>query len=222
MFLHSRRSSVDSRGSKCRPSLEALEDRVTPAVQAYFAGGVLAVVGDANANTITVAADANGQLQVTADGAAVSIQSAVTPTLAQTLAVAVFSQGGNDNITIDASLGTVAAALYGGTGDDTLTANHNGYSLLYGDYGNDTLNGGGGNDLLLGYDGNDTLNGRGGSDYLLGGYGNDRLDGGGTDGRRDILIGGPGGDTFVRYAGENDLFLDVRALSQGDKFEEVP
>src|SRR5262245_22621573 len=55
MFLRSRRST-ESAGFKFRPSLEALEGRLTPATQAFFANGVLAVVGDAAANVITVAA----------------------------------------------------------------------------------------------------------------------------------------------------------------------
>src|SRR5262245_20709150 len=73
------------------PSLETLEDRPVPPVQAFFAGGVLAVVGDADPNEITVAVEA-GELKVTNNGADVPIQSAVTPTLDQTLAVAVFGQ----------------------------------------------------------------------------------------------------------------------------------
>jgi Ca2+-binding RTX toxin-like protein len=220
MSLHSSRSSFASEGLRMRPSLEALEDRVTPTVQAYFAYGVLAVVGDADPNDITVAAAVGGELQVTNNGAAVPIQSAVTPTLDNTLAVAVFGKGGDDTLTIDASLGGVAAALYGGDGNDILTAQHYGYTLLSGDAGDDVLQGGGGYDLLLGGDGNDSLNGGGGSDALFGGAGNDTLDGGGADGRRDLLVGGRGTDTFSRHAGENDLFLDVFAF-QGDVIKNV-
>jgi Ca2+-binding RTX toxin-like protein len=182
-------------------SLEQLENRLTPAVQAFFAGGVLAVVGDGEANAISVAA-VGGQLQVTHNGDTVPIQSAVPPTLAQTLAVVVFGQGGDDTITVDSSLGEVPSALYGGLG-------------------NDTLNGGGGSDLLYGDGGNDTLNGQGGNDALFGGTGDDTLDGGGTDGRRDVLVGGPGADTFNRYVGEKDIFLDFRA-SQGDVVNNLP
>ncbi len=197
---------------------EQFEKRLTPAVQAFFAGGVLVVVGDADANEITVAA-VNGNLEVTTDGNLVQIESEVPPTLAQTQAVAVFGQGGNDSITIDASLGAVLAVLYGGDDDDTLTAHHVGSSVLYGNDGDDTLNGGGGNDLLLGGAGNDTLNGGGGRDALFGGLGDDTLDGG-ADGQRDLLVGGPGADTFHRHAGENDWFLDVR-ISQGDLIKDV-
>src|SRR5262245_28961647 len=138
-------------------SFERLEYRMTPATQAIFAGGVLAVVGDANPNNIVVSS-VGGNLQVTDNSAPVTIKAlSGTPTLAQTRLVVVFGRDGNDQITIDASLGTVPAALYGGLGNDTLTAGHNGNSLLYGGDGDDALNGGGGMDLLVGDSGNDVL-----------------------------------------------------------------
>src|SRR5262245_56286587 len=140
-------------------SFERLENRLTPTAQAFFAGGVLAVVGDTNANNIVVSS-AGGNLQVTDNSTPVTIKALFgTPTLAQTHLVVVFGREGNDQITIDASLGTVPAALYGGRGNDSLTANHNGNSLLYGGDGNDNLKGGGGKDLLLGDEGDDVLNG---------------------------------------------------------------
>src|SRR5262245_11697654 len=101
-------------------AFEQLEGRLTPATQAYFAGGVLAVVGDANANAITVSAAADGTLQVTDNGAPVPIESQTpSPTVDQTFLVIVYGLGGDDTITIDASLGEVSAALYGGDGNDT-------------------------------------------------------------------------------------------------------
>jgi Ca2+-binding RTX toxin-like protein len=128
---------------------------VTPATQAFFADGVLTVVGDGNANNIAVAAVA-GRLQLTDGGAAVPIHSSVTPTLAQTLRVAVFAEGGDDTVTVDASLVAVPATLDGGDGNDTLTANHSGDSRLAGGNGNDKLIGGFGNDIINGDGGNDT------------------------------------------------------------------
>jgi Ca2+-binding RTX toxin-like protein len=178
--------------------------------------GVLTVLGDGDNNNIVVSAEL-GNVIVTEDGAAVPIS---TPSgdplaLADLLLVAVYAGAGDDSVTLDASLGTVPAALAGGGGNDVLTASHAGNTLMLGGDGNDILDGGGGNDLLYGDAGNDALNGGGGSDLLAGGIGNDTLDGGGTDGRRDILIGGLGAYTFVRHAGESDVLLDVRA-SQGD------
>ncbi|PVZ34515.1 retention module-containing protein [Pseudomonas sp. URIL14HWK12:I11] len=61
--------------------------------------------------------------------------------------------------------------------------------------GDDTLNGGNGNDILFGQAGNDTLNGGNGDDILIGGKGN------------DILTGGAGADTFMWLRG--DLNVDT-------------
>jgi Ca2+-binding RTX toxin-like protein len=154
-------------------SFERLEDRLTPATTAFFAFGVLTVVGDGEANDITVAADANGNVQVTDGDDPVTIRSLFgrTPTLARTLAVVVSAGGGDDSVTIDPSMGTVP-------------------TVLSGDAGNDTLTGGGGYDLLYG------------------GLGDDVLDGG-VDDRRDVLIGGPGADTFVEDPDNDDIFLDL-------------
>jgi Ca2+-binding RTX toxin-like protein len=194
---------------------------LTPAAQAFFAGGVLAVVGDTNANNIVISS-AGGNLQVTDNGSPVSIKAFFgTPTLAKTQLVVVVGREGNDQITIDASLETVPAALYGNRGNDTLTVNSNGNSLLYGGDGDDFLFGGGGMDLLLGDEGNDQLVGGNGADVLFGGDGNDRLNGGGKDGSHDRLIGGNGADTFLVFAGEDDVFRDFNT-AQGDSKLLVP
>lgn len=86
--------------------------------------------------------------------------------------------------------GTENDYLYGGTGDDR----------LYGDEGNDQLYGEDGTDLLYGGDHNDNLQGGAGLDYLNGQNGDDHLHGGdATDRNRNVLVGGPGNDTFVVY-----------------------
>ncbi|MBT2786097.1 MULTISPECIES: calcium-binding protein [unclassified Halomonas] len=64
------------------------------------------------------------------------------------------------------------AVVFGGAGNDTLTALEGG-SLLHGGEGDDTLMGGLGNDQLYGGEGNDTLIVRGGNDVLYGGIGDD-------------------------------------------------
>ena len=60
----------------------------------------------------------------------------------------------------------------------------------------------GGNDDLYGEEGNDTVDGGAGHDRLFGGEGNDVLDGGTGD---DFLHGGEGDDTLTGGAGE-DIF----------------
>lgn len=60
--------------------------------------------------------------------------------------------------------------------------------------GNDTLEGGDGNDLLFGMGGNDQLDGGDGNDLLFGGSGDDYIDGG--EGR-DTIYAGDGNDIIV-------------------------
>ena len=60
--------------------------------------------------------------------------------------------------------------------------------------GNDTLEGGDGDDLLFGMGGDDQLDGGAGDDILIGGSGNDYLDGG--EGR-DTIYAGDGNDIIV-------------------------
>lgn len=66
------------------------------------------------------------------------------------------------------------AVVFGGAGNDTLTALESG-SLLHGGEGDDTLVGGLGDDQLYGGEGDDTLIVRGGNDVLYGGVGDDLL-----------------------------------------------
>jgi Ca2+-binding RTX toxin-like protein len=109
-----------------------------------------------------------------------------------------FSNGGFYNVyTGDAAANSLTAdanvwsLLYGGEGNDT---------LIGGNY-NDTLNGGNGNDFLNGGSGNDIMSGDRGSDTLVGGSGNDTINGYGStltnDSQYDWLTGGQGLDIFV-------------------------
>jgi len=150
--------------------LEPLESRRLYAVTATSAGGVLTVLGDENANVITVSRNANGNLLV--NNGAVAITGAPA-TLSNILTIQISGLDGNDALSLDETLGVLPkASLAGGNGNDTLT----------GGAGADTLDGGAGNDLLLGQGGNDLLLGKDGSDLLHGGAGNDTLTGGvGTD-----------------------------------------
>jgi Ca2+-binding RTX toxin-like protein len=77
----------------------------------------------------------------------------------------------------------------------------NNEDVLFGGFGNDTMNGRTSSDDLYGDRGNDTLIGGEGGDYLNGGRGNDVLLGGATDG--DILDGGAGNDILDSGTGSN-------------------
>lgn len=69
--------------------------------------------------------------------------------------------------------------------------------------GNDTIDGGAGQDTIFGQDGDDSLLGGGGDDDVFGGSGQDNLDGGQG---QDELFGGSGDDTLTGGAGDDMLF----------------
>lgn len=80
-----------------------------------------------------------------------------------------------------------ADVIHGGAGNDQIWAGV-GVGRLFGDSGNDTLNGGIANDYLNGGVGDDVLNGGAGDDTLVGGGG------------KDVLAGGVGNDLYI-YTG---------------------
>lgn len=95
-----------------------------------------------------------------------------------------------------------ATLVDGGPGNDYLLGSYN---------GNDTINGGEGNDGIQGRGGNDTLDGGGGSDQVLGQEGNDTVNGGGGDDNQQaaygsLLSGGDGDDTMNGGPGNDELY----------------
>ena len=179
------------------PALEQLTDRVVPSITASFSSGALTVFGDAADNTITISRDKAGDILV--NGGAVTIAGG-TPTVASTVQITAFGQGGNDIIALDESKGVLPkAVLFGGDGNDTLIGG-SGDDELFGGAGNDTLEGMGGNDLLFGGAGDDTLIGGSGNDQLFGEAGNDRMIWNQGDGT-DLDEGGAGTDTVVVNGG---------------------
>lgn len=83
--------------------------------------------------------------------------------------------------------GRLVAHGLGGNDDSGVSGNLTLSAWLYGDEGNDRLQGGGRADILVGGGGDDELLGGQGRDILLGGAGRDRLQAGPGD---DLLIGG--------------------------------
>ena len=102
--------------------------------------------------------------------------------------------GGHDQVAGN----SVANALWGMAGDDSLDGRD----------GDDTLNGGDGDDYLLGARGNDKLVGGLGHDALYGGEGSDALSG--SDGY-DEMHGGDGIDTLLGGDGNDSLYGDLLA-----------
>src|SRR5262249_31528896 len=125
------------------------------------------VIGDAQDNTIVVSRDAGGTILV--NYGAVAIEGDRAATLANTRMIMMVGAGGNDNLSLDETNGSMpAASLFGGDGDD----------VLAGGDGNDFVDGGAGNDLVFlgpGDDtfqwnpgnGSDTVDGQGGTDTMV-------------------------------------------------------
>lgn len=113
--------------------------------------------------------------------------------------VSIRGGAGNDSIRSNTSF----ARVFGDDGDDSLNGSGGGEQLLFGGAGNDTIVGsdgvGGYRAALFGGDGDDVLIDDGRGDYLDGGPGNDTLEGGRDD---DTLVGGPGND--VLQGGEDN------------------
>ncbi|WP_197491123.1 hypothetical protein [Planctomyces sp. SH-PL62] len=128
---------------------------------------------------------------------------------------------GQGDDSIQASMGVeeeIGLIVYAGDGDDFVRAN----GRLFGEAGNDRLEGAGGDcplfidggagndsicgndgvDVLLGGLGNDSIWGAGGNDYIDGGAGRDRL--AGNDGH-DVIEGGIGSDVILGGAGDDKL-----------------
>jgi len=112
--------------------------------------------------------------------------------------------------------------IFGGPGDDSLSAGDDG-ALIWGGYGNDTINAGNtGRNRLHGGPGNDTLNGGPQRDYLWGGRGVDNEYGGdgndvlhalAADGQVDHLDCGPGDhDVAWLRAGESDTTVNCEVV----------
>jgi Ca2+-binding RTX toxin-like protein len=175
-------------------SLEPLGERITPAVNAFFTMGTLSVLGDSLDNNIQISRDAAGKLLV--NGGAVVVLGG-TPTVANTAAIQVFGQNGNDTLTLNEANGALPRAL------------------LFGGAGNDTLTGGAGNDQLFGQSGNDTLLGKNGFDFLFGGSEHDTLTGGDADDQvfgesgNDRMIWNPGDDTDLNEGGAGTDTIEV-------------
>jgi Ca2+-binding RTX toxin-like protein len=84
--------------------------------------------------------------------------------------------------------------MYGNLGNDSVEGGNESNDTVFGGQGDDTVGGFGGNDLIYGNLGNDTIDGGNGSDTLFGGQGNDSLNGAGGS---DIIYGNLGNDTIV-------------------------
>ena len=91
--------------------------------------------------------------------------------------------------------------------------------VLAGDFRDNTIMGGGGDDKIYGGPGGgadstnaDILMGDGGDDMIFGGAGDDTLDGGAGN---DMLVGGAGADTYMGGAGSDMIYADAADVADG-------
>jgi Ca2+-binding RTX toxin-like protein len=163
------------------------------AISATFSSttGILSIFSDAADEAIVISRDTVGNIFV--NGGTVPIVGGI-PTIANTVRIDGFGQGGNDSIILDETNGTLPGTnLFGGENNDQATGGSSN-DMLFGQVGNDTLSGKGGNDFLFGGTGDDTLKGESGEDQVFGESGNDRLVWNSGDGN-DLIEGGSGVDT---------------------------
>jgi hypothetical protein len=129
------------------------------------------------------------------------------------------------------------AIINGDNSSNTLTAVE--ASFIYGNGGNDTINGSNFNDIAQGGAGNDTVYGNGGNDVIIGDGGTDTLYGGDGDdlvvgdnvinttiGGNDLLSGGAGNDRLYGNYGDDRYIYSVNTgmdtINDGRTAAEVP
>lgn len=164
------------------------------------AGTDTLVAESGNNNDVFTLTDTGGLVLARTGSAAFQL------TLQQVETIDLWSQGGDDRLTVGDLSGTTVTQVHfhGGTGDDRVSATNSSTPLVAeGENGNDTLIGGSGSDQLQGGAGNDVLRGNNGNDWLVGGAGNDTLTGGNG---RDVLEGGTGNDQLTGGNGR-DAFV---------------
>ncbi|RLS80040.1 MAG: hypothetical protein DWI03_00480 [Planctomycetota bacterium] len=166
-----------------RLALESLENRalLTASVDGT---GLLTVVGTERADAIVISAGPTAG-SVSLRGVAGVPRGTV---FAGVTAIQVSTLGGGDRLTIGANIRDSGGNLIGVVADTGR--------------GNDTFDGGEGDDEVRAGDGNDIVRGRGGADEIWLGPGNDSANGG--DGA-DTIHGDAGRDTIVGAAGDDSL-----------------
>lgn len=192
------------------PLFDRLEARVV--LSAELTGDLLTVTGGAGADAMFFSAGG-------ADGAIVLLGVPGVPdgaTFQGVQRIRVYGKQGNDIIRVsgtpralDGSVlrfridgGNGNDTIDGGVGDDDLRGG-NGRDTITAGKGNDKLRGGNADDFLDGQEGDDRISGKNGRDTLLGGAGDDNLRG---NSGADRLRGGSGDDILRGGFGPDDLF----------------
>ena len=191
---------------------ESLERRALLSATFTFDKGVLTIRGTPGNENFYVSIGAGSMLHVIESGKSVASQP-----VARVKRLVFLGGDGNDNFSINGSLGPVRAHLVGGNGDDRLSGGV-GDDTIDGGAGRDWLNGSDGNDRLTGGDdgdvcsgdkGNDTIDAGNGDDLCTGGEGNDLIDAGFG---RDTFRGGAGIDTASYATRTKPVFVDINGM----------
>jgi Ca2+-binding RTX toxin-like protein len=150
--------------------IERLENRRLLSVTTSFAGGVLTVTGNADANNVNIVRGGteNTQLLVRVGDATIR-----TIAYAEVNAITVNLLGGNDTLRTGENV-VKPMTVSGGEGNDNLQTG-GGNDAVHGNAGADTLKGSAGSDSLFGDDNNDTMDGGSGGDSFNGGGGFDTV-----------------------------------------------
>jgi Ca2+-binding RTX toxin-like protein len=203
-----------TRRRQAQPRLEALENRLVPAVG--LKEGTLLVMGtDADDYAYVSQITDRGVQYLRVVGVGFGrvdgwgeVQDGLVEA-AKVSAIAFYGLGGNDDFRGHST--ALPTWLYGGEGNDNLIGSY-GQDVFYGEGGNDHLyDSAGGNNWLFGGPGNDTLQSAAGNDMLIGGDGDDWLEAGSGDdklwgeGGHDYLQGGWGNDTLSGGSGNDTL-----------------
>jgi uncharacterized protein YkwD len=128
----------------------------------YTPNGILTVIGDDRANTISVTSS-GGNISVLGKSFKAS----------EVKSIVIAGEGGDDTIKVGLSV-TAPTVLYGGSGNDTISAG-GGKATVYGGAGNDKLVGGPLNDAFYTGRGSDSVDGAAGSDSVYDASSSDRL-----------------------------------------------
>jgi len=124
-------------------------------------------------------------LSMSSRGDFLTIKNDVGVQLIKNIEIILAGNGGDVIIFADDTLTYGDVDIRGGAGNDILWGN-NGNDAIQGAFGDDIIDGGGGNDRLTGDNGNDQIFGGIGNDIIKGGDGNDFLYGGSDLGLRDL------------------------------------
>lgn len=145
--MFSRNLSRRRRRRNVAMGLESLETRalLSAATWVLSSNGLTLTVKGTNANeSITVQDTGTGTVTIDCDGTTEDTGVAV----AGLRSIRMKGSGGNDTLTVDASISTITAHLNGDAGDDTLVSAAGG-SRMKGGAGSDTYTGGSGRDIAI-------------------------------------------------------------------------